>query len=764
MRRILAAIPTALMVANASSAHAQSAAAETEVVVITAGALPGTQVDPAKIPVSAQTLSGADLNLFGAPAAQGALERGLAGVSFADAQDNPFQRNLFYRGFQASPLAGDAQGIAVYANGVRLNQPFGDTLNWDLIPDVAIDQLTLEGSNPVFGLNALGGSLAIRLKNGFTYHGTEAEGIAGSFGRWQGDFQYGAAFANQSLYIAGSALTDHGWRDHSPSRLEQLFTDFGWRGKDAELHLDLLGANNDLTGNGTAPVGLLAADRSAVFTYPDRTKNTYGLANLFGNARISDALSLQGNVYVSRLHQGTWNGDASEAQPCGAVLCLNHVTNLTDVNGGNIPDFLSGGTYAQRNSTTTNTTGYGGALQASYKAMAMGRTNQLIAGFAIDGGHTDFSANSAIAALAPDRGVDGPGIVIDEADGSIAPVDVASDNYYYGLYTADILDVTQALTLSASARLNVADIDLHDQLGSALNGAHSYTHLNPAVGVAYRCAPTLSVYAGYAQANRAPTPAEFSCADPAAPCSLTNFFVGDPALKQVVAHTVEGGLRGESMPFPGQRLTWHVGVFRTDSDDDIMFTASSIIGRAFFQNVGGTRRQGLESSLDLQIETWSVSLDYSFTEARFRNALTLNSPNNPLADANGEIQVMPGDSLPNVPAHLFKAQFLYTPIERWTVALAARAASGVYLQGDESNLNPKTKAYAVFDASTSYRLTDNFAVFFTVSNLLDAKYETFGAFSPTSAVPIAQAPGASDPRSLSPAPPRSFFGGLRVRL
>lgn len=763
MRRFLGAFPTVLFVANASIAQAQSASAETESIVITAGALPGTVVDPAKIPVSSQTITTADLNLFGASSAQSGLEMGLAGVSFADAQNNPFQRNLFYRGFEASPLAGDAQGIAVYANGVRLNQPFGDTLNWDLIPDAAIEQLTLEGSNPVFGLNALGGSVAIRLKNGFTYTGAEAEGAVGSYGRWQGDFQYGVSDGTRSLYVAGSALTEKGWRDHSPSRLEQIFADFGWRGEGGELHLNLLGANNDLTGNGTAPVELLAVDRSSIFTYPDRTKNTYGLANVYAIKRLSDTLSLQGNVYISRLQQRTLNGDASEAEVCGAFLCLDD-EDLTDTNGDPIPDFLFGETYAQLNSTKTHTTGYGGALQASYQAPLAGRMNQFIAGFAIDGGHTNFTARSEIGELAPDRGFLGPGIVIDQDDGSIAPVKIASDNQYYGLYAADIFDVTDALSFSASARLNIADIALHDRLGTALDGSHSYTHLNPAVGAAYAFAPAVSLYAGYAQANRAPTPAEFSCADPAAPCSLTNFFVGDPALKQVVAHTVEAGLRGQSDLFARGNFKWHMGFFRTESDNDIMFVSSSLVGRAFFQNVGDTRRQGLESSFDLRFQKVSFSLDYSYTDATFQSTLTLNSPENPNADGDGQIHVVPDDHLPNVPAHLFKAQVVYEPFENWTIALAARVASGVYLQGDESNLNPKTHAYGVFDMSTSYRLTENFSLFFTVANLFDENHSTFGTFSPTDAIPIAEAPGANDPRSLSPAPPRSFFGGIRVRM
>jgi iron complex outermembrane receptor protein len=763
MRNLFLISAMVIALAPMGRAAAQPAESRSETVVISASALPGTMVDPDKISVGSQTLSSGDLNLFGGANALGALNNSTSGVSFADAQANPFQPNLFYRGFEASPLAGAPQGIAVYANGVRLNQPFGDTVNWDLIPDIAISRVTLEGSSPVFGLNALGGSVSLQLKNGFTYQGAEAEAMGGSFGRWQGAFQYGVSDGNQSLYVAGNGLKETGWRDHSPSQLEQVFADLGWRKGETELHLDFTGANNDLSGNGTAPVELLSVKRNAIFTYPDRTKNTYGLVNLFGTSQLSEALSVQGNVYLSRLQHRTLNGDASDADICGANLCLYGAT-LTDTHGDPIPDFLAGGSYALLNSTRTSTTGYGGALQASYSDAFMGRGNKFVAGVAFDGGHTGFSADSQIGALGLDRGFEGPGVPIQQPDGSIAPVRVASTNAYYGLYAADIFDVTEALSLNVSGRYNLAKIDLSDRLGSALNGSHQFGHFNPSVGATYKLAPELSFYAGYAQANRAPTPAEFSCADAAAPCSLTNFFVGDPALKQVVANTVEAGWRAGPISTPQASLKWHFGAFRTETNDDIMFTASPVIGRAFFQNIGTTLRQGLESSVDLAIGPWSVSVDYSYTDATFRSPLTLNSPENPLADATGEIHVRSGDHLPSVPANLFKATIVYEPTDGWTIALAARAATGVYLQGDESNLNPTTGGYAAFDVGSSYRVNAQFELFATVANLLDANYATFGTFSPVGAVPIAEAPGASNPRSLSPSSPRAFFGGVRVRM
>ena len=117
--------------------------------------------------------------------------RKMPGVTLTDQTGNPFQRTLDYRGFVASPVQGTPQGIAVYQNGVRINESWGDVVNWDFIPEKAIDRVTLVPSSPIFGLNAIGGALSIQMKNGFTYQGVEAEAFGGSFGRVQGSVQAG---------------------------------------------------------------------------------------------------------------------------------------------------------------------------------------------------------------------------------------------------------------------------------------------------------------------------------------------------------------------------------------------------------------------------------------------------------------------------------------------------------------------------------------------------------------------------------------------
>ena len=751
MRSVL---PTAVLCLALAGAAAPASALET--VVVTASPLQPASDDAASGHV--QSLTAADLDQFGAADLLGAVSRQLSGVSLADAQGNRFQSDLSYRGFAASPLVGSAQGLAVYVDGVRFNQPFGDNVEWSLIPDLAVARVSLESPNPAFGLNALAGSLSVSLKNGFDAGGLEAEVEGGSFGHGEAAVEAGGEEGGAAAYAAVSLVHDDGWRQDSPTSLARAFASLAWRGPDFDLRLDAIGAANDLTGDGTTPIELLAVKRNAVFTHPDETRNLFGLVTLNGSLRLADGFSLSGNVYADVLSRHTANADASDAAPCGAPdtgdLCLDDGALLRDSQGLPIADFLSGGPYAQLNLTRTATLAGGGALESRYRTGSL----ELLGGMSLDRGQTGFAASTRIGALTPDRGFGGPGTEIDQPDKLIAPVHVAADNTYYGLYAQAALDVGEALRLELSARYNLADISLKDRLGTALDGHHGYARFDPSLGAAYRLDEDLSASLRYAEANRAPTPAEFSCADSLAPCSLTNFFVGDPELRQIVARTLEAGLRGSRGAVSFQLDAW-----RTYVSDDILFFASPIPGRGFFQNFGATRREGIEADATWRDGRWTLVAAYSFTHATFRARARLDSPDNPLADASGAILVVPGDRLPGVPEHVFKLDAQFAATKEWTLSLAARGASGVFLVGDEANLTPPTAGYIVLDAAARFRVSPGIELYAGVDNLFDRKYETFGDFSPTAAVPIAQAPGASNPRSLSPGAPRTFTAGLRWR-
>jgi outer membrane receptor protein involved in Fe transport len=725
-------------------------------------------VDRNSIPVATQVLDSASLTREGAADVLQALNAQVAGVVLDSASGNPYQPSLFYNGFEVSPLQGTSQGIAVYVNGLRFNQPFGDTVNWDLIPDIAISKISVEGSNPLFGLNALGGSFNIAMKDGFTYSGGQADISGGAFGTVQGDLQYGVRSGEQALYVAASVIHQDGWRDLQSTDIQNVFGDWGVRHDGVEVHLDLTAANSVINGPGTAPVQLLDADSRAQFTAPNAIDNRAIQAALRSNVGVSDTLSLQGQAYYDYFQQHVVNGNSANDTPCddgSNFLCQAPGLPSTTRGGGAIPAFLGNdAAYSELDVNTTNTNAYGAAGQLTETGDVFGLPNHLVAGASLDGAQTEFSATASIGGLSPvTRVYIGPGVVIDEP-GNNVPVRVAISDGYAGGFASDTLNLSPALALTVSGRFNFAEIDLRDQGGGDLTGNHAYARFNPAAGLAYTVAPALTVYAGYAEANRAPTPAELSCAGPQNSCSLANFFVGDPDLKQVVAHTVEAGLRGHFGHVAAIRVGYDISLFHTDSDDDIAFINSATLNRAFFANVGQTRREGGSARLDLKHNGISAYLDYTYTNATFRTGYVESGGSNPDADANGNITIRPGDALPGVPRGVIKFGVDGTLAHAWHAGLDGQYQSGQYLFGDEANLTPRLPGFFVINLHGSYDISQLLQLFVNAQNLLDRRYYTYGTFSPTASVFLAQAPGATNPRSYALAAPLGLFAGMRLKF
>jgi iron complex outermembrane receptor protein len=723
-----------------------------------------TAIDRDKVPANTQTLLPADLDHAKSSSVPQSLLQDVASVSINDTAVNPFQPDVQYRGFVASPTLGTPQGMAVYQNGVRVNEVFGDTVNWDFIPEYAISRIDLVPNNPVYGLNALGGALSIQMKNGFTWNGAEAELRGGSFGRRAVTLQAGKQVDNVAGYVAADALNDDGWRDQSQSKLRRLFADFGIRNSDTEFHVNYTAASNSFGAAASTPIELLNQRWSAIYTTPQTYQNQLNFVNATLSRDINDRLNVKGNVYYRGFRQTHVDGNASEIVPCAdpGFLCLEqNDVPLFDVSGNMIPASVLGGlTPGSVDRTRTQADAFGGSVQLTSTNQLFGHDNHFVVGTSVDRGQVNYRASSELGTIGPDLFVTGTGVIISQPEGTIAPVNLNTRNTYAGFYATNTFDVTSRLSVTAGGRFNLVKIDLEDQLGTALNGSNEFQRFNPVAGATYKILPQLTVYGGYSESNRVPTPAELACADPLRPCLLDNFLVSDPPLKQVVGRTWEAGLRGNHTFGDKHRLSWNVGLFRTDSSDDILSVQSIVTGRGVFRNVGTTRRQGLDASAQYAFDRLTAHASYNFINATFRDTIVLASPHNPFA-VDGLITVTPGDHIPSIPQHRFKAGAEYAVLDNWKVGGDLVAVSGQYLRGDESNLNPKLPGYWVVNLYTTYKINKQAEVFGLVQNLFNQRYYTFGTFFDPSQIPFL---GLTDPRTLSPGAPLAACAGLRVRF
>src|SRR5580693_3533816 len=191
--------------------------------------LPGTGIDRDKVPANVQSLTSSDAAVEGSASLINSLTDQAGSVNVNATLDDPFQPDILIRGFEASPVLGTPQGLAVYQNGVRINEAFGDAVNWDFFPDIAIDRLDVVSANPVYGLNALGGAVSVTMKNGFTYKGGDVEYGGGSFAQRYGEAQFGASNDDFGIYVAARDLNMNGWREFAADKLRQFYGDLGYR-------------------------------------------------------------------------------------------------------------------------------------------------------------------------------------------------------------------------------------------------------------------------------------------------------------------------------------------------------------------------------------------------------------------------------------------------------------------------------------------------------------------------------------------------------
>ncbi|HEU0061730.1 MAG TPA: TonB-dependent receptor [Hyphomicrobiaceae bacterium] len=780
----------------------------------------GSELPLDKVPAGVSVIPSALIERAATASIAETINTYVPGATINEALGNALATDLQYRGFSASPLNGTPQGLAIYQNGVRMNEVFGDTMNWDLIPQIAIADIVIMSNNPAFGLNALGGSVNVIMKDGFSFQGATVDSRIGSFGHKEVAAEAGQRWGNWATYVAGEWIDENGWRDLSPAAAKRAYADLGVKGSGAEFHLNYTFADTFLGVVGPTPVELVEERRANVFTSPQSFDNRMQMVNLTGSVSVTDTLKISGNTYYRGFKQTRPDGNVSEAIACdpagpnAGLLCFEEADDVlfgrrADGTIVNVPiaslpngvETVLGG----NDRVSVDSFSYGGAVQAVSKAHLFDRSNQFLLGTSLDLGRARVTSQSELGVLDPrSLAVSGLGIIIDQSlnpaldagDVEVTPVDLVVRTSYYGLYFMNTLDVTDRLAVTVGGRYNLANIKLEDQRGEDLNGDHTFQRFNPLIGATYKLLPGLTAYAGYSESNRAPTPAELACADPLRPCLLENFLVSDPPLKQVVGRTIEAGLRGQvAAGYAGRdamgaaksnTLGWSLGYFRTLLNDDILTVASPIQGRGFFINGGDTLREGVEAALNYRSDRLFLYASYAFVNATFRNALEIASPDAPVGvpcsafvadDPEDEVpncaKVRPGDHIPSIPSHRLKFGFDYWVTPQWRIGADLIAVSNQFFRGDEGNDDRPLPGYAVVNLRTGYKVTDNVEVYGLVKNLFNKDYATFGTYFDADALrnvagdPVGVGRNATvleNPRTITPAAPFAVYGGVKVKF
>jgi outer membrane receptor protein involved in Fe transport len=752
--------------------------------VVSPTPLPGIDLEPNQVAAPVQRVDAQDLQQSGALELSDLLNRRLNSVNINENQGNPFQPDVNFRGYTASPLLGTPQGLSVYMDGVRLNQPFGDVVSWDLIPRNAISEVTLiPGSNPLFGLNTLGGAISIETKDGRSNPGTTLTLYGGSFGRKAAELEHGGSNSKGlSWFLAGNLFFEDGWRQYSPSDVRQFFGKLDWQNEMTSFGVTVGYANNALIGNALQDFRLLARDYTSVYTIPDITANRAPYLFLHGRHSFGSNVSMSGDAYYRYIRSATLNGDLNtdslnqsvynpSAADVSALLAAGYRNfPTTGLNAQNTP-FPSLPCMAQAlqrdepeekcnallNRTLTQQQNYGFSGQVTWLGHIHSFANQFTAGAGYDGSISNFSQLSELGYLNSDRGVVGVGAFGDGVTGgSVNGVAFDTRVDLHGIVNTGSLYATDTLTagrwnITLSGRFNRTTLNNHDRVNplpgpGSLSAINTYTRFNPAAGFTYNLVRNLNTYFSYSEGNRAPTSIELGCADPTQPCRLPNALGGDPPLNQILTRTLEAGLRGGSEE---DHFSWAAGWFRALNRDDILFAASTQTGFGYFKNFGRTLRQGAEISVNGRFWKLNLGGGYTFIGATYQSPETVNGFGNSTNDQalsgapgmDGVIQIVPGDRLPLVPRHLLKAHAGFQATKKLSVDLGFHAASQSFARGNENNLSQPdgryylapgiSPGYGLMNLTANYEVHRHLELFTQINNVLDHRYYTAALIGPT---------------------------------
>ena len=303
---ILASLFGVLAPAQALAQEAQPLARLTELRVIAppfeTGPLPRSWV-----PGRVEILTDAEIQSIRPSVLPDALER-LPGVTLQNEQGNPFQPNLTLRGFSVSSVTGLPQGLSVFLDGVRINEPTVEEVNFDLIPLEDAERVeVIRGPSVLFGRNTLGGAINIITRRGEEIREIVPEFAGGSFGRQQYRLRASGEARPLDYYVSLHQVMEDGYRDFTSARLSRAFVKIGVHAGDTDATVSYQFSNNRIEQAGSLPQTVLREDRRANLTAGDfwSPELNFGIVNV--RRSLGEHWTLSANAFVRSLDAQQFN-------------------------------------------------------------------------------------------------------------------------------------------------------------------------------------------------------------------------------------------------------------------------------------------------------------------------------------------------------------------------------------------------------------------------------------------------------------------------
>jgi iron complex outermembrane recepter protein len=654
--------------------------------------------------LTVQVIDAAELERSGAQTVQEGLRR-LPGLNLSDEQGNRLQLDLTLRGFTASPVTGIPQGLSVFVDGVRVNEPAVEEVNFDLIPLEDVERIeVIRGPSAIYGRNTLGGAINIVTRRGGRSLEAEAEAEAGSWEQQGLRGHVSGPLGPLDGYLSAGELSERGWRVDGGARGVRAFAKLGWEREGTDVWLSYQFQRDHIQQPGSLPESLLREDPRQNYTTGDFFQPALDFLTVNAHQGLAPGLSLAANGFLRILSTEQFNSSL----------------------------------LAPDTRMFNDTRSLGVALQLDHRATLGAIRNQATAG-----AEATRSTVHVLVRQEPNARFPSPApIAGDLHDGQVG----------LGAYLQDWLQITEGPLAGLGARAALRfDRISHDITGSA-SGSVAYSAWLPAAGVTWAFAPRWLASLSWSQGVRAPAFLELTCADPAAPCiGLQSGVAADPTftpLRPVRSNAFEAGVAGS--PIPG--VTASASGFLVDLHDDIYSVSGATTNTVYFQNVGATRRQGLELTLRVRQGIVEAGGSYAFTLATFQDHLTLGTPR-----TSGGEQVRPGDRLPLVPEQLLDLDGRIRPLPWLSLYAGALFVGSQYFRGDEANEAPRLPSYWLVRAGVE-GLWGRWSATLRATNLLNASYQTFGTFAPDGRLPGTPPPTVP---FLTPGRPLGVLLGIR---